>query len=341
MTLPVIRVLIKGWETMMRHLVTRLVVPAVASLAWLGALAIPHAQAGFILDGAANFAVLGQFSNNQTNFNNGTITGDIGIGQTRQFTISNASVVGNIRFSGAVNESGLSGGPIPGPGPYTVSGGGTVSGGVFANDASVTTALNTVNSLSQMLGGEAGTPLTLTSSQTINASAGMLDGSGNEVFQTNSVNLNNASVLTINGSPSDFVVVNVTDSNPAFNGSIVLTGGITSDHVLFNMFGGDYTTHTGGPTLTISTNGQITTGVFLDPNGGMQINHSVLDGRFFGGDVVNQQIVSGADINAPTGPGTPPGVPEPATMLLVLLGAPAIGVLAWRRRQARKSLALA
>src|SRR5215471_18921443 len=83
---------------------------------------------------AQSFAVLGQFSNNQTNFNNGTITGDIGIGATRQFTISNASVVGNVRFSGTVNQSGLSGGAIPGPGPYTVSGGGTVSGGTVAND---------------------------------------------------------------------------------------------------------------------------------------------------------------------------------------------------------------
>jgi hypothetical protein len=319
----------------MRHSVTRVMVWAAASLAALGALAVPRAQAGFILGDAANFAVLGQFSSNQTNFNNGTITGDIGIGTPRQFTISNASVVGNIRFSGAANTSGLSGGPIPGPGPYTVSGGGTVSGGVFANDSTVTMALNTVNSLSQSLGGETGTAVTLTSSQTIHASSGMLDGSGNEVFQTSSVNLANGTTLTIDGKASDFVVVNVTDSNPAFDGAIVLTGGITSDHVLFNMSGGDYTNHTGGPTLTISTNGAISTGIFLDPNGGMQINHSVLDGRFFGGDVVNQQIVSGADINEPSGPGTPPGVPEPATVVLLLIAAPAAGFFAWRRRQGR------
>ena len=261
---------------------------------------------------ALQFAVLGQFSANQTNFNNGTITGDVGIGSPRAFTISNASVIGNIRFSGASNTGGLTPNPNPGsnPGPFTVSGGGTVSGGVVANDAVVTTALNNVNSLSQSLGGEAGTDLTLTSSQTINASAGILDAGGNRVFDTTSVNLANATTLTINGSAADYVVINVTDNNPAFNGKVVLTGGITSDHVLFNMFGGSYVTHTGGPTLTISTNGQITTGIFLDPNGGMQINHSDLEGRFWGGDVVNQQIVSGADITAPT------PVPEPVTMFL-------------------------
>jgi hypothetical protein len=286
-------------------------------------------KADFLPSGAGQFAVLGQFSNNQTNFNNGTITGNVGIGSPRSFTISNASVVGNIRFSGASNTSGLTPDPDPGsnPGPFTVSGGGTVSGGVVANDSGVTSALNAMNSLSQTLGGDAGTALTLTSSQTINASSGTLNPDGNRVFATSSVNLNNASVLTINGSASDFVLINVTDNNPAFNGSIVLTGGITTDHMLFNMFGGNYTTHTGGPTLTISTNGQTTTGIFLDPNGGMQINHSVLNGRFFGGDVVNQQIVSGADINAP------PNVPEPATIVALLGMGVAACVLNFPRRR--------
>jgi hypothetical protein len=285
----------------------------VATLATLLAIS-PAAHAGFSLGDAQQFAVLSQFANNQLNFNNGTITGDIGLGSPRQFTISNGSVNGNIRFSGASSTAGLTPSPDPGsnPGPFTVSGGGTVSGGVVANDPFVTSALNTINTLSQTLGGEAGTALTLTSSQTINASSGILDGSGNRVFNSASVNLNNASVLTINGSASDYVVVNVTVNNPAFNGSILLTGGITSDHVLFNMFGGNYTTHTGGPTLTLSPNGQTETGTFLDPNGGMQFNHGILDGRFFGGDVTNQQIVSGASIVAP--------VPEPGSVALIGLG---------------------
>src|SRR4029077_14224196 len=120
------------------------------------------------------FAVLGQFSTNQTNFNNGTITGDIGIGTPRQLTFSNCSLFGNARFSGATNVSGLSGGPIPGPGPYTVSGGGTVSGGVFANDPVVTNAITYTNDLSQALGGNAGTNLSITSGGSINASAGAL-----------------------------------------------------------------------------------------------------------------------------------------------------------------------
>jgi len=290
----------------------------------LSAMFASSASADFIGMGAGQFAVLGQFNNNQTNFNNGTITGDVGIGTLatgtpHQFTISNASVSGNIRFSGASNTTGLTPDPDPSSktGPFAVSGGGSVSGNVVANDSAVATALNYVDGLSQTLGGESGTALTLTSSQTINASSGTLDGSGNRIFTTSSVNLNNASTLTIDGTASQYVVVNVSDNNPAFDGAINLTGGITSDHVLFNMFGGNYSTFTGGPTLTISTNGATTTGIFLDPNGGMQINHSVLNGRFWGGDTTNQQIVSGAFINAPL-VATP--LPSTAIAGIVLLG---------------------
>ena len=55
-------------------------------IAFVFGLSTHQAQAGFILGDASQFAVLGQFSNNQTNFNNGTINGDVGIGSPRQFT---------------------------------------------------------------------------------------------------------------------------------------------------------------------------------------------------------------------------------------------------------------
>jgi MYXO-CTERM domain-containing protein len=284
-------------------------------------------QAAFILGGGEQFAVLGQFSNNQTNLNNGAIVGDIGIGSPRQATFSNIDITGNLRFSGATNVTGLSPDPDPAGsvGPFTVSGGGTFTGIVIANDPLVTLAINNTNSLSQNFGAEPGTDLTLTSTQTILASSGILDGTGNRVFDTTAVSLGGSTTLTISGLASDYVVINVTDNNPMFKGQIVLTGGIVSDHVLFNMFGGNYTTHTGGPTLTINTNGQTVTGTFLDPNGAMSMDHSVLNGRFFGGDTVNQQIVSGAFINAPT--------PEPAAGALAAIAG--LTLTAHRRRRTR------
>jgi len=60
----------------------------------------------------------------------------------------------------------------------------------------------------------------------------------------------------------------------------------------------------------------------------MQIVHSTLDGRFFGGDTVNQPIVSGAHINAPSGP----IVPAPPAAILLGIGAALLGALAWARR---------
>src|SRR6266436_6667408 len=56
-----------------RRTATRLAVPAALGFAIL--VATP-ARADFTsFDGAFSFAVLGQFSNNQTNFNNGTLNG--------------------------------------------------------------------------------------------------------------------------------------------------------------------------------------------------------------------------------------------------------------------------
>jgi hypothetical protein len=46
-----------------------------------------------------------QFSNNQTDFNNGTITSEIGIGSPRMFTASNSRVVGNISLLGGRRAS--------------------------------------------------------------------------------------------------------------------------------------------------------------------------------------------------------------------------------------------
>jgi hypothetical protein len=293
-------------------------------------LAAGSAHASLLGSDTQQFAVLGQFSNNQTNFNNGAIVGDVGMGSPRAFTISNCTLTGNIRFSTTVNTSGISGGGIPGPGPYTVSGGGTVSGGISANDAVVTSAITYSNDLGQFLAGESGTAISVTTGGSLNAGSGAVftgqSVDGNPLgtyrfFSVGSVNFPNG-VFTITGSATDQVVLNV-PSSANFHGSIVLAGGLTSDNVIINMAGGDYATHMGGPALDINTNGADTTGTWLDPNGAMSLVHSTLDGRFFGGDTQNQQIVSGAFINAP--------VPAPATLAL-LAGSMLAGGVRRRRR---------
>ena len=287
---------------------------------------------------ASQFAVLGEPTNDQTNFNNGAIiNGDIGIGSPRQFTISNASLVGNIRFSGASNTTGLSPDPDPNgsAGPFTVSGGGTFSGKVIANDAVVGQAITYVNDLSQALGTNAGTHINITTGGSINASAGTLgttasvDGNllgSYRVFNIDTANFPNGA-FTINGSATDQVVLNIAFS-ANLHGQLLLAGGITSDRVVVNVFGGNPATFSGGPTLDVNTNGLATFGTFLDPFGSMSAVSTNIQGRFFGGDSVNQQIVSGGNITAPN----PAAVPVPAAFPAGLAGLAAIGLWNWRKR---------
>jgi hypothetical protein len=282
----------------------------------LAAFVLPQsAHAGFVLGvggDATNFAVLYEGNGQQMQFNNSFLTGNIGIGAVNGTTGSfqgngPGTITGNIEFdtanTGQFSNSGL-----------TITGSVTYSNSNVDADLAAMTGLN---QLSKNLGLETGTSTTISTGGSINASNGILDGSGNRVFTVSSIGFPNGT-FTINGSASDYVVLNVAGNvgSNGLNGSIVLAGGITSDHVLINYtpatsnltnYNNDYTNLTGAPTLTISTNGATTTGTFLDPAGNIQINHSVLDGRLFGGDTQNLSIVSGATIVAPPSP-----TPEPA-----------------------------
>jgi hypothetical protein len=283
----------------------------------LAALVLPQAaRAGFTLGDAANFAVLYEGTGGNTlNFSNSNISGNIGIGGTGKWADAGGCaptcfINGVVEFSAAntgqfSSSAGTKYTPALAPGVNPTY-----------NDANVQTDLNNLNSLSTNLGTEAGTSLTISSGGSVNASSGTMDLSGNDVFTLLSgSNFPNGN-FTITGTSSQFVVINVPFAF-AFNGSIVLSGGLISDHVLFNLTG---TNHT----LTINTNGATTDGTFLDPNGAIQINHSILDGRLFGGDSQNMQIVSGANINAPP-------IPEPAHTAFILALLMGIAIAARRR----------
>ena len=288
----------------------------------LGGSTVHAGLQGFDLGDAANYAVIFQGGGgNQLNINNpsglfaNTDTGNIGIAGTGQLAVSGPLVInGRVDFAGAVNEQG----------GYNNGGNVTINGPVTGGHANVQNDMNSLNALSTMLGGEAGMSVALSAGETINAASGTLDALGNKVFTVSSINAPNGN-LTINGDGSHKVVFNISagaDSNIHFD-NIILTGGLTPDDVLFNLFGGDNVGLTGGPTLDLNSNGGTLNGVFLDPNGQVSLVHTILDGRIFGGDTHNEQLVSGGTLVSPP---SPPSVPDNGSTL-ILLGVAGVGLV--------------
>jgi hypothetical protein len=287
------------------------------------------ARAGYILDGANQFGLLYE-GNGGHNFayNNSNINGNIGIGGTGHFQGNGPGTInGVIQFSasnsGQFSNSGLTLSPSTANPQYSIS--------------AVSSALSTVNSLSQTLGLEPGTSTTISTGGSINASSGSLDANGNEIFTVTAISFANGT-FTINGGPNDFVVLNVADGvgSNGLNGSIVLTGGIPSDQVLINYtpstsnltnYNNAYATLSGGPTLTISTNGLTTSGTFLDPTGNFSVNHSVVMGRVIGGDSSDSSFQSGANLTAPA------PLPEPSTLVVLATAAGCAAALRSRRHR--------
>jgi len=193
-----------------------------------------------------------------------------------------------------------------------------ITGGVHYSVAGVTNALNFVNSLSQTIFGDAGTSIAINGNTTLNASSGTLftvNGQSVHVFDASSFINGGGQTLTINGSASDLVAINLDGlGNIQFHGGIAFTGGIGLGNVVFNLGGGDYVHNTGAASMDINNNGGaagIARGIFLDPNGAMDVTNGVVFGHVFGGDSHDFQFVSGANIT----------VPEPSTLWLLGLGA--------------------
>ena len=159
---------------------------------------------------------------------NVTINGNVGVGGTGHVQFSGPGTIGGRLDFSAANS-----------GQYHNTNGSNVGPtSVNYNVAAVTTALNTVNSLSSSLAG-LGNSLVINGTQTINESAGQLDtvnGVTYRVFNVTSYSENDGNVVTINGDGSgDPVVFNFGfNSNVNLGGDVTLTGGLTDDQVLWN-----------------------------------------------------------------------------------------------------------
>jgi choice-of-anchor A domain-containing protein len=125
--------------------------------------------------------------------------------------------------------------------------------------------------------------------------------------------------IDIQGGPNDYFVFNLTGTySQSGKSNLLLTGGITQDHILWNFIGG-------GSAISIGTgnNGQLA-GVFLSPFRSFSITDTVLNGS----------IISGGDLKI-TSQALVVNVPEMPTTAALILGAGCLaGFLRLRRSRA-------
>lgn len=282
--------------------------------AGVAALGVPNAHADFIssVPLAANYSALYEGTGGHNlQINNDTVSGNVGVGGTGHVQFNGPGTIGgSVNFSAAntgqfSNNNGANVGPT----------------GVNYNNAAVTTALNEVNGLSTSLGAETGTAISFNGSKTIDASTGHLDLNGNYVFNVTSYSETNAGVVTIQNAGGHSVVFNFASNNNVNLGGSVTLVGLTPDQVLWNFT-------SSGKNVSLTNNGETFQGDILAPNDVISLSHTNLDGRVWGGDSQDMQIVSGANIFSPTSP-----VPEPASLLMLATALAGFGAL--RRRQAK------
>jgi hypothetical protein len=223
------------------------------------------------------------------------------------------TIGGTLYYDGAVLSN-----PIYLPGGPTSATFSAAGGEVGTNETALSTAWNSAKAASAadaMLASNT----TITGGNTINGSAAV------NVVSVPSIN---TTTLTIDGNASQIFVINVTGSAGSALTNVALMGGVTANHVLFNI--------TGTGSITFNAGGTVN-GTFLDTSsstGGITLKGTTLNGELIaGGNSSTNAIQISGDSTINTAAFSPVGELPTISMggvaLLLVLGA---GVHRARRR---------
>ena len=239
---------------------------------------------------AGNYAILGFNGANVTiNLSSGPlmVNGNVGVGNNSTLNFSSGTVDGNVDLaaSATLNKSGGT----------TFINGNTNQPVDFSP---INTAVNNEVSLLNSLAPTQTFSLGIQNPTTITGNGGqnVISVGGN-----NGIHLSGGA-LTLSGGPSDTFVFQITSGNFALSGdtNIVLSGGVTPNHVFWDIEG------SGGQVQTSGNSN--TAGIFLAPNEAIQIN----------GGTHNSEFISGVNLSFQSNPVVNQVVPEPNSSLLFI-----------------------
>lgn len=263
----------------------------------------PAAFAGGVSLGTAgptNYTILslgGQASNSDgitktdVTLNNQTsVQGNVGVAATGNIsTTGNAFISGTLflNTSGSWSHSGTSGASSFSQSPAT--------------DAKLNQSVQDALNASQQAAAQPSTQPSITSITLGDHGTETIHGTGQDVLNLTTFDLGNNSVLTLDAPAGSSFVLNIS-GNFTNQGRVILTGGLSSNDVLYNVTGTGQAIQFSGGGNSAQLNG-----ILLSPFRDIQLAPGLVVGEIIGGGNI-LTLTSGAD-----------AVPEPSTFALVAL----------------------
>lgn len=238
-------------------------------------------SASDLLSAGVNLGQAGPGSHNWAIFSlGGGITAD---------DLSNGALInGDIAVAGSGSSLNMSGGALVKGSVYrrtngsvTTSNGASITGGVVNNSATdsfldqgVNDALAASNA-AYALSSSVGYPTTINANQSLT-----LNGSGTVVLKLTDFVLSGAAKLTLSGTAGTTFIINVANNFSLSNGAMVsLSGGLSWDHVLFNVRGS-------GSTVTLSGGTNLMSGILLAANRTVDLSN----GASVSGEIIANKV---------------------------------------------------